>query len=71
MNICISNTVVEFYPSAKTFKEKLYRGGGVLTLGSPLLIRLIDVSLQPWLLQGNHRTPPDQLIRIRIIFING
>ena len=48
MNIYIANNVVEFDPSASNFKENLYRGGGVLTLGSPLLIRLVNVSLQLW-----------------------
>ena len=60
--ICISNTVVEFYPSASTFKKNFYRGGGVLTLGAPLLIRLLNVYLQTWLLQCNHIIPSDQFI---------
>ena len=42
MNICVINTAVEVEPSEKTFKENLYRGGGVLTLGAPLLIRLYE-----------------------------
>ena len=69
MKIWISNTMVDFYLSEKTFKEKLYKGGGVLTLGAPLLIRLQSVSLQPWLLQLDHRTPPAQLIWKTIIYI--
>ena len=71
MKICISNTVVEFDPTSITFKENFYRGGGVLKLGAPLLICLQSVSLQPWLLKYNHRTPPDQPIRITIISIKG
>ena len=70
MKICITNTVVEVDPSAKTFKENLYRGGGVLILVAPLLIRLQYFPLQPWLLQCNHRTPSAQLICITIISIN-
>ena len=69
MKICIANTVVEIEPSEKTFKENLYRGGGVFTLGTPLLIRLQNVSLHPWLLQRNHRVPSAQLIWITIISI--
>ena len=67
MRICITNTVVEVNPSLKTFKEKLYREGRVFKLGAPLLIRLLNVSLQTWLIQYNHRTPSAQLIRITII----
>ena len=63
MNIYIANNGVEFEPSANTFKENLYKGGGgVLTLGAPLLISLLSVSLHTWLLQCNQRTPPSKLI---------
>ena len=41
----------------------------MLTLGTPLLIRLLNASLQPWLLQWNYRTLPAQLIWITIISI--
>ena len=51
-------------------KESLYIGGGVLTLGSPLLIRLLKVSLQTCLLQCNHRTPSAELRHITIISIS-
>ena len=44
MKICITNNVVEFDPLEKTFKEKLYRGGGVLKLVAPLLIRLHSIA---------------------------
>ena len=71
IKICIANTVVEFDPSANNFKENLYRGGGVLTLGAPLLIRLMNVSIHPCLLQCNHRTPSAQLICITTIYIKG
>ena len=71
MKIWITNTVVEFDPSAKSFKEKIYRGGGVLKLGAPLLIPFLNVSLQSWLFQCNHTTPPAQLIRIKIVSIKG
>ena len=57
MNICVTNTAVEVDPSAKTFKQNIYRQGGVLKLGGPLLIRFLNYSLQPWLLQYNHRIP--------------
>ena len=69
MNICIANTMVEFDPSAKPFKENLYREGGILTIGAPLLILLLNVSLQHWLLQSNHKTASDQLIWITTISI--
>ena len=62
MKVCITNTVVEVDPSAKTFKENLYIGGGVLTIGAPLIIRLHSVSLQTRLLQCNHITLSAQLI---------
>ena len=71
MKICITNNVVEFDPSEKTFKENLYIGGGVLTLGAPLLIPLMNVSFQPWMLQCNHRTTSNQLIWITTISIKG
>ena len=71
MKIFIENTVVEFDPSAKTFKENLYKGGGGLTIGAPFLIRLLDVSLQHWLIQFNHRTPAAQIILITTISIKG
>ena len=54
------------WPFRKTFKENLYRGGGVLKIGSPLLILPLNVFLQHWLLKSNHRTPPAQLIWIKI-----
>ena len=66
MKICISNTMIEFDPS-----EKRKRGGVVLTLVAPVLIRLLNVYFQPWLLQCNQRTIPDQLIWITIIHIKG
>ena len=69
MNIYITNVVVEVDPSAKKFKENLYRREGVLTIGAPFLICLLNVSLQLWLLKGNHRTPPSQLRWITIISI--
>ena len=47
MKICITNTVVEFDPSTNKFKEKLYREGGVLTLGASLLIRLLNFPISP------------------------
>ena len=71
MQIYISNNLFEFYHAEKTFKENIYRGAGVLTLGSPLVIRLQNVSLHPWLIQLNHRAPSDQLIWITKIYING
>ena len=67
MKICTTNTAVEFDPSEKKmFKENLYRGGGVLALGFPLLILMQSVSLNPWLLRYNHITPSAQLIWIII-----
>ena len=42
----------------------------MLTLGAPLLIQLIKVSLHTCLLQFNHRTPSAQLIWITIISIS-
>ena len=66
MNICIANNVVEFDPSSKKFKENLYRGGGVLTLGDSLLICLQSLSLQSLPLQYNYRTPSAQLILIKV-----
>ena len=70
MKICITNTVIEVDPSAKMFKENLYIGGGILTLGASLLISLLEVSLQTCLLQCNHRTPSAQLIWITIMYIS-
>ena len=70
MKICISNNVVEFDPSEKTLKENLYRGGVVLTLGYPLIIRLLNVYLQPWILKFNHITPSYQLTLITTISTN-
>ena len=67
MKICITNTVVEFEPSAKSFKEKLYIGGGVLKLGVPLLIILHNVYLQTWPIQRNHRSPSAQITWITTI----
>ena len=69
MNIYITNNVVEFDHLEKTFKEKLEIGRGVLTLGGPLLIRLMNISLQTWILKCNHITPPDQIIWIIIISV--
>ena len=53
MKICITNTGVEVDPSAKKFKENLYKGGGVLTLGAPFfnmpsgcLIPYLSTSMQ-------------------------
>ena len=71
MKICNTNNAVEFDPSAKTFKENNYKGGGVLTLGEPLLIRLLNVYLQTWILQFNHSTSSAQIIWIIIISIKG
>ena len=73
MKICVTNTAVKVDPikNNKTFNEKLYRVGEVLVLGTQLLIRLLNVSLQPWLLQFNHTTPSTQIIRITIISIKG
>ena len=51
MNICISNTVVEADYSENTLKENFYIGEGVLTLGPPLLISLMNISIQTWILQ--------------------
>ena len=69
IKICISNTVVEFYPLEKMFMEKLYRGGGVLTLGAPLLIRHQNVFLQTLIIQRNHKSPSAQHICITKISI--
>ena len=71
MKIWVTNTAVEIDPSANTFKENLNRRRGVLSLGAPLLICLLNVSLQPWIIQYNNRTPSDQIIRITIISIKG
>ena len=43
IKIFIENSEVEFGPSANTFNENLYIGGLVLTLGTPLLILLLNV----------------------------
>ena len=43
----------------------------MLTLGAQLLICLLNVSLQPWILQCNYITPSSQLIWIKIISIKG
>ena len=72
MKIFISNTVVGVYTSGGgAFKENLYRVGGLLTLGAPLLLHLLNVSLNPLLIQCNHRTPSAQLRWIKIIYIEG
>ena len=47
MRIYVTLTAVKFDPTAKTVKENLYRGGGILTLGAQLLIRLLNVSPSP------------------------
>ena len=44
--IFIANTVVEFGIFSKKIKN-IYRGGVVLTLGVPFLIRLLNFFLQP------------------------
>ena len=71
MKTCVTNTAVEVDPpkNNKTFNENLYRGVGVLSLGAPFLISLLNVSLYLWLLQCNHITPSTQTIWIKIISI--
>ena len=71
MKICIYNTVVKFGPSSKTFHENLYRGVILLTLEAPWLIRLLNFSLQSWLLQCNYKTPEVHLICTKMISTKG
>ena len=70
VKICITNNVIEVEPSAKTFNGNLYRGGDMLTLGEPFLIRLLNVSLRPWILQCSNRIQSAQLRLITRISIS-
>ena len=71
MNICISQTMVEFGPSGIFLNGTSLIKRSSVSKKATLLISLTGLSIQPWLLQLNHKTLAVRLIWTTIISNKG
>ena len=62
MKIYIYENMIEFFPSVKTLNAKYLENSGSVETKRAIVDRPYGLSLQPWLLQYNFRTPTYQLI---------